>query len=375
MENKTDASAPSVSTQSANLVKNDSAKLDKFVTIDIGSAWTKAFLVAVDSENRVSVEESARLPTSQGDQALVTKLLLTKISAINTPKLFVSHLPEVENLAKKQGGDYVEEAQAAEFLVRFLKKSDANVTVLDAGASNLKESMKAEDIGKYLTFQTNAISLENFFGKKRFKPHILPADTKELEIEEAFLRANLANKLSNQNTNKKITLAATGGIISGTPRLSRIALLILDILGPGIVAQLVFDREFFLPSFGALLARYKQLQIGSPGGWLEELGTFVSLSGKNTVELDWGYSQMQQVELSVGEISLIPAPAGQKIKLTLFPSKKERTEYGIGGGSLGIVLDARPKPLELTFGQAASRKQMGQWLKELEQAEINKEAF
>ncbi|OGY25296.1 MAG: hypothetical protein A2Z11_02960 [Candidatus Woykebacteria bacterium RBG_16_43_9] len=347
----------------------------KFLTIDIGSAWTKAFLVNIDSENNVNIEQTYRLPTSWGDFSIATKLLRNQIPSGEATKLFVSHLPEVEGLAKKEGGEFVKEQDAAEALVKFLKKSDTNVSILDGGASNLHERTQAEDVGKYLTFASSAIFLENIIGKKKFKPHLLPTDTKELEIEEAFLRTTFSEKLSKQAINKKILIAATGGMISGSPRLSRIALLILDILGSGSVAQVIFDREFFLPSFGALLSKYKQLQMSTPGQWLEELGTLASLGGSQKLDLDWGYSQLQQVELSEGEISLIPAPKEQKIKLTLSHSNKEKRDYDIVGGSLGIVLDARSKPPPLVFGQAQSRKNMTTWLKELERAEINKEAF
>ncbi|MEX0621498.1 MAG: hypothetical protein WD187_00680 [Candidatus Woykebacteria bacterium] len=347
----------------------------KFITIDIGSAWTKAFLAGLDSENNISIEGSARLPTSSGNFSFATSLLLKKIGQEEAPKIFVSSISQVEDVAKKYKAAFVAEEEAATALVKFIKKGDASVSVLDAGASNLHESIHAGDVGKYLTFGSSEIFLENFFGKKRFKPHLLPIDTKELEIEEAFLRHVFISKLSNQNTSKKMLIIATGGMISGAPRLSRIALLILDVLGPGVVAQVVYDREFFLPSFGALLAKYKQFEMATPVGWLDDLGAFVSLGGTKRLELDWGYSQMQQIELEDGEISLIPAPKEQKIEMSILGDKKEKKKYSVNGGSLGVVLDARQKPLPLDFGHSESRRLMSSWLKELEQAEINKEAF
>jgi len=328
----------------------------KFLTIDIGSAWTKAFIVNIDSQNTVQIEQSYRLPSSWGDFSASVKLLQNKFPVKGLTKIFVSHLPEVEALAKKEEAIFVREEDAAQALVRYLKKGDSNVTILDGGASNLHEQTQAENVGKYLTFASSVIYLENLIGKKKFKPHLLPTDTKELEIEEAFLRSAFADKLINLLSHKKILLVVTGGMISGAPRLSRIALLILDIMAPGTLAQVMFDREFFLPSFGALLAKYKQLQVSNPGKWLDDLGIFVSLGGPQKVELDWGFSQLQQVELADGEISLIPAPKDQKIKLTLPLHKNDKRHYNILGGSLGVVLDARRKPLPLVFGQTANHR-------------------
>ena len=349
--------------------------VQKFLTFDIGSAWTKAFLVNIDAQNTLNIEQSARLPSSWGDFSVSVKLLQAKFPTKDVTKIFVSHLPEIETLAKKEGATFVKEQDAAYSLVQYLKKSDTNVTILDGGASNLHETAQAEDIGKYLTFPSSAIYLENLIGKKKFKPHLLPTDIKEVEIEEAFLRTIFADKLANLVAHKKILIAVTGGMISGSPRLSRTALLILDSMGPGTLAQVIYDREFFLPSFGALLAKYKQLQVSTPGEWLDDLGLFASLGGPQKIELDWGFSQVQKVELADGEISLIPAPKNQKIKLTLPFHKNDKRHYNIFGGSLGVVLDARSKPLPLVFGQATSRKLMTSWFKELEQAEINREAF
>ncbi|HEX7456499.1 MAG TPA: hypothetical protein VF303_03465 [Candidatus Nanoarchaeia archaeon] len=347
----------------------------KVITIDIGSAWTKVFLVSLDSENTVKIEKSARLPTSWGDFSLATNLLLSKISENGVPKIFVSHFLEIEKLASKLGGDFVNEQAAAVALVKYFKNPGENFFILDAGASNLREAFQAENIGKYLTFAADPLFLENFIGKKRFKPRLLPLDTKELEIEEAFLRTNFQEKLSARNEKNVSLIALTGGMISGTPRLSRVALILLDVLGKEEITQVVFDREFFLPSFGALLTTYKRLQTAQCGAWLERLGTFVSLGESIAIELDWGYSQLQKVELAAGEISLIPAPSEQKIKLTLALGNKEKKRFDIVGGSLGILLDARTKPLPLVFGQNASRNLVAGWLKQIEEAEITKEAF
>ncbi len=347
----------------------------KFVTVDIGSAWTKAFLVNLDSTGKVSVEKSKRLPTSWGDFSITTNSLLTAISETGASKIIVSHFPEIEKLAKSIGANFVSEEAAAAALVKYFKSAKANFFILDAGASNLRESFQAENIGKHLTFQSSLLYLENFIGEKRLKPHVLPSSTKELEVEEAFVRSTFASKLLGRNKTNMNLIAITGGAISGTPRLSRTALMLLDILEKEEVAQILLDREFFLPSFGALLANFKQLSSYDCGEWLENLGAFVSLGGALSVELDWGYSQLQKVELAEGEISLIPAPSEQKIKLGVILGKKDIKRYGIAGGSLGVLLDSRTKPLPLSFGQASSRKLVTSWLKQIEQAEIGQEAF
>lgn len=346
----------------------------QFITIDIGSAWTKAFLVHLDSINKVNIERATRLPTSS-DYSTTIEILLSKISVRDTPKVFVSHVREAESLADKYKATFVAEQDAASSLVKYFKTDHKDVSILDGGASNFLETFQAEDVGKLLTFAAESLFLENFLGKKRFRPHLLPVDTRELEIEEALLRNNFANKLAARDKNAQNNLLLTGGLLSGSPRLSRLAIVILDILDKEEVAQVLLDREFFLPSFGSLLQTHKRLFSADTGSWLDNLGAFVSLGASLPVQLDWGYSQIQNVRLSEGEISIIPVPAGQTIKLTFSVDNKRKKTIDIIGGSLGVVLDARSKPLELIFGQASSRNAMSSWFKQIEAAETAKEVF
>jgi hypothetical protein len=348
---------------------------EKFLTVDIGRAWTKAFLVALDSENRLDVEKTLRLPTSHGDLSLVVKNLISNLTQeAQTPKIFVSRLDRVENVAKKWSGEFIHEDASGRALTEFFKKSDSRVTILDAGASNLETNIETHEIGKYLSFAINEIGLENFLGNKKFRPHMVPLNVKELEIEEAFFRNLFKSSMENAPDKKKLLVVATGGIFSGTPNIYRLAILLLDILVTGQLAQVYFDREFFLPSFGALLSKYKQLQVVSTGGWLDNLGAFASLGAERKVDLNWGYSTVQKVELTGDEIALVPAPGNQDIKVEFTMDKEKRT-HSVLGGSMGILMDARSKPLQLAFGQGSSRDKIRSWLKQVEESRRAEEAF
>lgn len=348
---------------------------NSFITIDIGKAWTKAFLASLTAENVLEVERSARLPTSKNDISFTVKNLISNFSDIKeTPRVFVSRLPGVKELAKRFGGSFVNEKDATRYLLAYLKKADSNVEILDAGASNFETRIDTPEIGKFLSFTINEITLENFLGNKVFRPHTLPISVKELEIEEAFFR-NLFGKQIEESTGKnKLFIAATGGIVSGTPSVYRLASLFLDIIPAGQVAQVYFDREFFLPSFGALLAIYKQLYIADTGSWFDNLGVFVSLGSEVPVSLDWGYSAQQRIELTEDEIAMVPTPAGQDITVE-FTIGKEKRKSHVRGGSLGILIDARVKPLPLIFNQKNSREKVVFWLKQLEESRMAEEAF
>jgi len=347
----------------------------KFITIDIGCTWSKAFLVSVDEKDCVQVEQSARLPTTTGNLLVGLEVLLSEIPEKDVPIIFVGSLPEVENLAKEKKADFVTEKDVKQALLEFFKEAGSNVFILDSGASNFKEAFKVEDVGKFLTFPITSVSLDDFLGNKMLRLHNLPNTPRELEIEESFLRDVFAKNFLGRTKEKKLSILLTGGAFSGAPSIARVALLVLDILEKGDIAQVRFDREFFLPSFGALLTKHKQLQVASTGNWLEALGAFVSLGGSSSINLDWGYSQLQKVDIEAEEISLIPAPPEQVIELSVPLNNKEKKTISLLGGSLGIFLDARTKPLGLAFGQDSSRNRVLSWRKDLEKAVTTKEVF
>ncbi|OGY23151.1 MAG: hypothetical protein A2172_02110 [Candidatus Woykebacteria bacterium RBG_13_40_15] len=344
----------------------------RFLTIDIGSTWTKAFQTAIDSENFLNIEKSFRLPTAREDLLLSTETLLANFSEKELPKIFVSSLPEAEGLAKKLKAEFVREEGVSKFLVDFFKSAETNIVLFDAGSIVLQTEAEPRDVGKYLTYPVDEISLENLLGNRKYRPHILPNSPKDLEVEEAFLR-NALGKILPEKSKKKLTIIATGGLVSGTPSMSRLALIVLDVLREHEVAEVFFDRDFFLPSFGTLLATYKQLQVVTPGPWLDRVGAFISLGGPLPLKLDWGYSQLQEIELSKDEIALVPASREQTINLS-FLIEKEKHNFSVNGGSLGILLDSREKPLALSFGQESSRVSVSLWHQMLEKTK-NEEAF
>jgi hypothetical protein len=341
----------------------------KFLTIDIGSTWTKVFLSSIDSENSLNIEKSARLPTCTEEPSFSTNLLLSDFSEKEAAKIFVSSLPEVEELAKKLGGEFVKEEEAGKALATFFKKAESDVVLFDAGSNILNAEFETKEIGKFLTFSINEISLENLLGNRKFRPASLPNSLKELEVEESFLRNSLARTLEERAHDKKLFIVATGGLVSGTPNISRLSLIILDILRENEIAQVAFDREFFLPSFGGLLSIYKQLQVANPGSWFDYVGAFISLGKPLPLKLNWGYSQLQEIELSKDEVAIVPASKDQTIELS-FVSGKEKKTVSVKGGSLGLLLDSRPKPLQLFFGQESSRAALSRWQQMLEKTKI-----
>ena len=112
------------------------------------------------------------------------------------------------------------------------------------------------------------------------------------------------------------------------------------------------------------------------------LGTVIAPAGLGTpnrpaLELSITYPDNRTVNHKVlfGRIDTFPLPAGQKAIVEIKPSRQ--LDVGLGqpgrgavaeveGGLLGIIIDARGRPLQLPAKNAERQHQIQQWLKALD---------
>ena len=77
-----------------------------------------------------------------------------------------------------------------------------------------------------------------------------------------------------------------------------------------------------------------------------------------------------EVEVEFGSLEVLPLPLGQQAEVHLKPSKRFDVGNGPGrpskrrvpGGAVGLIIDARGRPLQLATDPAELRSQMEQWL-------------
>ena len=342
---------------------------DSYLILDIGTAWTKAFLVG--SADTLKVQQAAKLPTSVEDLRFSTNLLLKKLKPkTKNPKILItSTFNEASSLDKALDATFVTKEEVGKGLVEwFSLQSLENPIILDGGASNYLRSLRVSDIGAYLSFPIAEKDLENFIGNKTIRLATIPEDKKAFEIDESVLRSSFNLFPDFHNPNKFNTFIITGGILSWSPKSTRHALLLLDRMSAGKVAQIFQDPSAFLNSFGALINQKKSFK--QKNTILKNLGALVSLGGSGKVTLDYGLSDVQEITVVENEIALIPAAASQNVKLTLHSTPKRI--FQVKGGEWGIILDGRLKPLPLHFGQAATRAAVTSWQKALERIEVIK---
>ncbi|OGY30285.1 MAG: hypothetical protein A3F35_00355 [Candidatus Woykebacteria bacterium RIFCSPHIGHO2_12_FULL_45_10] len=343
----------------------------KLVTVEIGSSWTRVFVIDHEKENRLKILSSASLPTSVGDLKFAVQNLFEKLDI--TPKehslIWTSSLDEATSVTEDFKGIFVPFGEVKKNLSAWLRSEGyPSCTVLDAGAGLMRSSFKAAEVGSFLTFAIGESELENHLANLSLHPQTVPETKNEMEIAESLMRVSFAKKAAELGEASNILV--TGSLVAAHPNLARIALVVLDVLGEGKVAEVVVDKGSFGNCWGAALTKYREL-AGFEIDFLEKLGTFVSLGGTGRVELDYGLKNLQEVTADQNEIALIPAGSGQKVKIS-FGLGKEKRKFEASGGSFGILIDARPKPLALVFGSASSQHAMLSWREALEKVELIK---
>jgi hypothetical protein len=345
-----------------------SASTEDFLIIDIGTSWTKAFLVTNIEKN--PLRAYLKLPTSSDDLRYTTGLLIDKFKTkTKNPKIIItSTFDEASTLTKVFSGSFVSKEQVASELSEwFGLENFENPMVLDGGASNYLRNFRVADIGAYLSFPINETELENFIGNKTLRPQSIPEEKKALEIEEAILRASFSTHPDFHNPNKFNTIIVTGGILSWSSKPTRLALILLDLMSAVKVVQVLQDPLAFMNAYGALINQRKSFKR-TDFQYLRNVGSIVSLGGEGRVSLDYGLSEVQEVAVAENEIALVPAAASQKIKLRVLGDKKK--ELIVAGGVLGVILDGRLKPLPLHFGQQKTRQDVASWQKALDKVEL-----
>ncbi|HSX58491.1 MAG TPA: hypothetical protein VLE47_04455 [Candidatus Saccharimonadales bacterium] len=341
----------------------------KSLVLDVGHSWTKAFLIQND-KNKLLLERYSSVPTTIGDLSIAANTLLKDLKVAKGTNLIVTGaLPETETLAKNLSATYTTQEEAESAFRKYLEKNGMKKSViLDTGEYSYANNLKISHIGAFLTFDASENDIENYFGNKSLKPESVPTSPQELEIEEAFYRVAFSQNREFIASPNVVNVIITGALLPLLPKQAKIALIILDILAKGRIAQVKLDSHQFLHGFGALLKTYPEIGEWENDFW-QPLGSFVSFGGKGRIMLDYGFTENQELNIVEDEIALIPAPKEQQVEITLL-DLKDKPHFSVSGGAFGVLLDGRVKPLKLGFGRADSRDAMKRWLSAIDKVEV-----
>ena len=327
----------------------------------------------------------------------------------------IRHIPGYDHMLTWSSSVPVATATSLSSLVRFLAQHySMNVTAVDAGGTTTTVMMAGEHgeflplvssgigvgpglgavlekagiqrVARWLPFRITEDELRQYVLNRMLHPQVIPTSIRDLQIGQAFAREAIiltveATKQYRFNQFDADLILATGGALAHTPKFGQVALMLLDALQPRGVTSMVLDRTMLISQLGAVatMAPIAAVQVNENDAVMHRLGTCVIPYGDlppGQVALRVGieYSNGRQVtaEVMSGSIEIIPLRINEQAMLTLYPAptvdvglgpgERARAAEEIDGGLVGLVIDARGRPLVFPTDETERFARLVQWM-------------
>jgi uncharacterized protein (TIGR01319 family) len=270
---------------------------------------------------------------------------------------------------------------------------------------------------RWVPFPMDERDLRNRVKNKMIRPTTIPQSMEELIFEQAIAREALrlafvqhksfATVLKGVQQQRTIAdafeqsasgativnmmtldmLIGSGGVLSHAPRRQQSALMMIDSFLPEGVTRLAVDSIFMMPQLGVLTeVQPKAATEVFEKDCLIHLGTCVAPSGttkkpgpvmKYSLELPTGTvsGTLNHLEMKLFKLGIQENGLPIKVKATFEPERNYDLGAGKGvkvdkelhGGVVGIILDGRGRPFDLSSLSEAERvSYLKTWIKELD---------
>ncbi len=266
----------------------------------------------------------------------------------------------------------------------------------------LKES-GTTNIVRWLPFAIDPFEVRNRLRNKMIRPTTIPQTYEDLLIEQAVAREalrlafdhhkSLARSLKGTQQQRDVgqifdqtatgqtlikmmnldMIIGSGGVLSHAPKRAQSALMMLDAYEPEGITMITVDSIFMMPHLGVLSEHFYEaakqvfeydciVKAGhciSPVGSCKPGEVAVTVSGQGLNE-----------SVPYGTLKVIPLGRNEFMDLTITPHKNMDVGEGKGkvrtmkleGGTVGIMIDARGRPLVLPGDDATRIAKLREWL-------------
>lgn len=266
------------------------------------------------------------------------------------------------------------------------------------GISALLAECGIAAITRWLPFPISESELTNQLLNHMLRPQVLPSNREDLYIEQAVAREALALAVATLKSERPQlfydVLIGSGGALAYAPQLGMAALILLDalqpeapvegLLGSPLALDLQLDTLGLIPVCGALAS----FNADSAATVFAQdtlrslpLATCILPSGEGKVgdfaleaEVTTVGGKTQKVSVRHGQIIRIPLHINTSAQLTLRPAPSVRIGHNppgvavssdagaITGSPLGIIIDARGRPLRLPTDERQRCLLLWEWL-------------
>ena len=331
-------------------------------------------------------------------------------------------MPGVDRLSTWTGGRILPTAYAEGRIIRFLSQMNganrgilgvdigSNAAVVAAGFNGnltlgvypqfglgenlpgLLQYTELEDIMRWLPLDIAPSVVRDYLYQRSLYPGTIPATKEDHAIGHAIsrqmLRLALVEARRNFPAEARLVkndlmpvfepILAGGGAVGDAPTPGQSLLLLLDAIQPVGITSIILDQNNLLPLLGAA-AEFNQLlpvQVLESGAFLS-LGTIVSVISSAShglpvlrARLTYEDGTEARVEVRLGGLEILPLATGQTARLALQPLQRSDIGNGPGrsgavqvaGGVMGVVIDARGRPLVLPEDPVRRRELLKKWL-------------
>jgi hypothetical protein len=172
-------------------------------------------------------------------------------------------------------------------------------------------------------------------------------------------------------------LVASGGVLSHAPRMEQTAMMLVDAFEPEGFTTLAKDSIFMMPHLGVLASVHPQASLEVfERDCLVYLGTCVAArgvgkAGRPCFKYSLRAGDVNEAgEMAVGDLRRILLTPEQRGVMVVEPEKSfdlgagagRRIEREVRGGTVGIILDARGRPLEIPAQRDLGRTVVAAWV-------------
>jgi hypothetical protein len=249
---------------------------------------------------------------------------------------------------------------------------------LGQGLSGLLDDVSVEEIQRWIPLEVGTDYIRDYVFNKTIYPASLPVTEEDLAVEQALTRhaircaitsatAGFPNKIG-QSADGLLPwfepIVATGSVLTQAPSSGHSLLTLLDALQPTSITTIVLDQSNLTAPLGAAASVKPVLSVQ-----VLESSAFLSLAtvitpisnarpGTPILRLRVTYESGDETSFDIkqGTLEALPIPMGEAAQLRLQPL--HRSDVGMGGagrggsvrvvgGILGVVIDARGRPLLL----------------------------
>ncbi len=254
------------------------------------------------------------------------------------------------------------------------------------GLDTILKKAGSQRVTRWLPFNITEDELQQYVLNRMLHPQVIPASLRDLQIGQAFAREAIILTVEAARNHHfgqfdADLILATGGVLAHAPKFGQAALILLDALQPRGVTSMVLDRTMLISQLGAVatVAPIAAVQVNENDAVMHRLGTCVIPygdlpQGQVAIRVGIEYNSGRQVtaEVMSGSIEIIPLRINEQALLTLYPAptvdvglgpgERARAAEEIDGGLVGLVIDARGRPLVFPTDETQRHARLLQWM-------------